>query len=122
MSLERAPNFEERRDSIRASRIVTVRHRRVKRQGTKASNAWQISMTENMSLSGLLFVSAIGYEKGDTIEIEVVMSGILDIFKGYGEVIRSTKHKAGHFYIAVKYVDLKHKPKTRSAKSVIKKS
>lgn len=120
MSLNQSSNYDDRRDSIRANRIVTVRHRCVKHKGKKVSNPWQISLTENMSLSGLLFVSPIGYEKEDIIEIEVVMSGILDIFKGFGEVIRSTQHKAGHYYIAVKYVDLK--PKTRSAKSVIKKS
>jgi hypothetical protein len=122
MSLEHVPNYEERRDSIRAKRIVTVKHRRVKHKGKSVNGKWQVSLTENMSLSGLLFVSPVGYDKGDVIEIEVVMSGILDIFKGFGEVIRSSSQKGGHYYIAVRYVDLKPKTKTRSAKSVIKRS
>ncbi|MBF0489330.1 MAG: hypothetical protein HQL15_01755 [Candidatus Omnitrophica bacterium] len=122
MSLEQPVNYEERRDSIRAQRIVTVRHRLVKHNGRKVSSPWQVSLTENMSLSGLLFVSAIPYEKEDWIEVDVVMSGILDIFKGYGQVIRSTLHNAGYYYVAIKYVDLKSRTKTRSAKKIISKT
>jgi hypothetical protein len=120
MSLHQPSSYEERRDSIRAQRIVTVKHRKVKHKGKTVSAKWQISLTENMSLSGLLFVSPVVYEKNDIVEVEVVMSGILDIFKGFGEVIRATQHKAGHYHIAVKYVDLKAKPKTRSAKRIKK--
>lgn len=120
MSLEQPQGYEERRDSIRAKRIVTVRHRLHKHKSKKKAkaSAWQISMTENMSYSGLLFVSAIGYEAKDIIELEVVMSGLLDIFKGYGEVIRQTKQKGGFFYIAVKYVNFKPSVKNRSAKKI----
>ena len=121
MSLEHVSNFEERRDSLRARRIVTVKHRLVKHKGHKVSGEWQISLTENMSLGGLLFVSAVAYEKGDSIEVEVVMSGILDIFKGYGEVVRSVVRKSGYYHVAIKYVDLKPNVKTRSAKSILRK-
>ena len=114
MSLERSPNYEERRDSIRADRIVTVKHRLVKHKGRKVSSPWQMSLTENMSLSGLLFVSAIAYGKDDLIELEVVMAGILDLFKGFAQVVRSVRHKAGHYCVAVKYVDLKSKTKTKT--------
>ena len=120
MSLEQPIHVEERRDSIRAKRIVNVRHRLVKHNGRKASGPWQMSLTEDMSLSGLLFVSAIGYSKGDVVEVQVVMSGILDIFNGFGEVVRSSRHKGGFYYVAIKYTDLKPKVKTRSAKSVLK--
>ena len=122
MSLEQPNNFEDRRDSIRAARIVTVKHRLVKHKGKKVSKPWQMSLTENMSLSGLLFVSATSYEKKDLIEVEVVMSGLLDLFKGYGEIVRSVLHKSGYYHVAIKYVDLKPRTKTRSAKSVLKKS
>ena len=122
MSLEEQKSFEERRDSIRAHRIVTVKHRRVQHKGHKVSGSWQLSLTENMSLSGLLFVSAVAYEKGDLIEVEVVMSGLLDLFKGFGQVVRSVRQKAGHYHVAIKYTDLKPKTKTRSAKSMLKKS
>ncbi len=118
MSLEQQKNYDERRDSIRARRIVTVRHRLHKHKSKVTNGQWQVSMTENMSYSGLLFVSAIGYEAGDIVELEVVMSGLLDIFKGYAQVIRQTKQKGGFFYIAVKYVDFKPSVKNRSAKKV----
>ena len=122
MSLEQAKDFEERRDSIRARRIVTVRHRLAKHKGRSVNGRWQVSVTEDMSLSGLLFVSAIVYEKDDVVEIEVVMSGLLDIFKGYGQVVRIDRQKGGHCYVAVKYIDLKPPTKTRSAKKILKKS
>lgn len=79
---------------------------------------WQLSTTENMSLSGLLFISAIQYHMGDVVELQVVMSGVLDIFNGYGKVMRSTKNKGGYYNIGVKYVDLKIKK--RPAKTLLK--
>ena len=110
-------SFEERRDSVRAKRIVTVRHRLVKHKNRKVESMWQLATTENMSLSGQLFVSALAYHAGDIIELQVVMSGVLDIFNGFGKVIRATRNKGGYYQIGVKYVDLK--PKSRSAKSVL---
>ncbi len=122
MSLEQPQDNEERRDSLRARRIVTVKHRLVEHKGRSVSKPWQLSTTEDMSLSGLLFVSPFAYEKEDLIEVEVIMSGILDIFKGYGQVVRSIQHKSGYYHVAIKYTDLKPRPRTRSAKSVLKKS
>ena len=122
MSLEQSSNYEEKRDSIRAKRIVTVRHRLAKHKGKKvAVGDWQVAMTENMSYSGLLFASATEYQPGDWVEVEVVMSGFLDIFKGYGEVVRQKKHKNGFYYIAIKYVDLKSK-ETKKAETKVKKA
>jgi len=109
--------YEERRDSIRAKRIITVRHRLVKHNSRKVDSMWQLATTENMSLSGALFVSALAYHPGDIIEMQVVMSGVLDIFNGFGKVIRSSRNKGGYYQIAVKYVDLKSK--RRSAKSLL---
>ncbi len=110
-------SFEERRDSVRAKRIITVRHRLVKHRGRKVDSMWQLATTENMSLSGLLFVSALAYHPADIIELQVVMSGVLDIFNGYGKVIRAARNKGGNYHVAVKYVDLKIK--TRPAKSIL---
>ena len=110
-------SFEERRDSVRASRIITVRHRLAKHKGRKVESAWQLSTTENMSLSGLLFVSALAYELDDVVELQVVMSGVLDIFNGYGKVMRTSRNKGGYYHVGVKYVDLK--PQKRSAKTLI---
>src|SRR5271170_6904140 len=108
-------SYEERRDSVRANRIITVRHRLVRHNNRKVNSMWQLATTENMSLSGLLFVSALAYHPGDVIELQVVMSGVLDIFNGYGKVIRASRNKGGYYQVAVKYVDLK--TKRRPAKS-----
>jgi len=110
-------NFEERRDSVRAKRIITVRHRLIKHNNRKTDSMWQLATTENMSLSGLLFVSALPYASGDVIELQLVMSGILDIFNGFGKVIRSSRNKGGNYHVAVKYVELKSRP--RAAKSIV---
>jgi len=110
-------SFEERRDSVRAKRIITVRHRLVKHNNRKVDSMWQLATTENMSISGLLFVSALAYHAGDIIELQVVMSGVLDIFNGYGKVVRVIRNKAGYYQVGVKYVDLK--TKSRPAKSII---
>ena len=109
--------YEERRDSVRAKRIITVRHRLIKHNNRKTDSIWQLATTENMSLSGLLFVSALAYHPGDIIELQVVMSGVLDIFNGYGKVIRSIRNKGGYYQVGVKYVDLKSK--RRSVKSIL---
>ena len=113
-------SFKERRDSVRARRVITVRHRLVKHKGRKAGSAWELAATENMSLSGLLFVSASAYAVGDVVQLQVVMSGVLDIFNGYGKVVRALRNKGGHYHLAVKYMDLKQK--NRSAKSLLKPS
>jgi len=116
MSAKHDP-FEDRRDSVRSKRIITVRHRLVRHNNRKVISMWQLAATENMSLSGLLFVSALAYHPGDVIELQVVMSGVLDIFNGYGKVIRLSRTKSGYYHIAVKYVNLKSK--RRPAKTVL---
>ena len=110
-------SFEERRDSVRAQRIITVRHRLIKHNNRRVNSMWQLATTENMSLSGLLFVSALPYHAGDIVELQVVMSGVLDIFNGFGKVIRSSRNKGGYYQVGVKYVDLKLK--RRPAKTLL---
>jgi hypothetical protein len=70
-----------------------------------------------MSLSGLLFVSALAYQPGDIVELQVVMSGVLEIFNGFGKVVRATRNKGGYYQVGVRYVDLKSR--RRSAKTVL---
>ena len=109
-------NSAERRDSVRIRRIVTVRHRLNKRDGKKFEDIWQLSTTEDMSYSGLLFSSALPYKINDVVELQVVMSGVLFLFNGYGRVVRVHEQKNGYFQVAVRYVDLKMRP--RNAKSL----
>ena len=107
----------ERRGSLRARRIVTVRHRLFKRNSKKISSDWILSTTENMSATGLLFNSPLGYKLNDVIEVQVVMSGILDIFNGYGKVVRVENKRGGYYHIALHYVGLK--PRRRNAKTLM---
>ncbi len=109
-------NSRERRDSVRIKRIVTVRHRLNKRNGKKQEDIWQLSTTEDMSYSGLLFASVLPYKVDDIVELQVVMSGVLFLFNGYGRVVRIHEQKNGYFQVAVKYVDLK--VRRRNAKSL----
>jgi len=110
-------NFHDRRDSVRVKRIVTVRHRLFKRDGKKREDIWQLATTEDMSYSGLLFSSVLPYKINDEIELQVVMSGVLYLFNGYGKVVRVAKEKGGTFHIGVKYVDLK--ARRRSGKDLV---
>ena len=107
-------SFEERRRGIRARRILSIRHRLYKRENHLAkTEPWFLSMTENMSYNGVLFTSSAAYLKGDIIELEVILSGVLDIFRGYGRVVRVDKKPSGVVYsVAVTLVDLKDKPKS----------
>jgi hypothetical protein len=109
--------LKEQRDSVRARRVVTVRHRLVKHNNRRADSIWQLSVSENMSLSGLLLKSTVDYKPGDIIELEVVMSGVLDIFIGFGKVIRTLSQKDGNYQIGIKYIDLKSK--YRTAKTIL---
>lgn len=111
-------NVQERRDSVRIKRIVTVRHRLHKRDNKKREDIWQLSTTEDMSYSGLLFNSVLPYQTDDVLELQVVMSGVLFLFNGYGRVVRVLKNEKDYFQVAVKYVDLKS-PRHRDAKSLI---
>lgn len=57
-----------------------------------------------MSYLGLSFLSDTPYQIDDVLELHVVMSGILDIFKGYGQVVRVEKKETGAFYlIAIRF-------------------
>ena len=112
-------NIEERRAFMRAKRILSVRHRLVNRQNKNVRVEWHLSMTEDMSAGGLLFSSAVHYLLNDIVEVHVVMSGVLDIFRGYGRVVRvEKKDGAAFFWVAVQYTALKQKA-TRSAKSFL---
>ena len=102
--------IEDRRSALRAPRILNIRHRLRKRRGKTVDSPWYVSMTENMSGSGILFRSSVAYLIGDTVELEVIFSGVLDIFRGFARVVRVDKDKARRGYpIAVTLIDLKKK-------------
>ncbi len=109
----------ERRHGERVNRVVAVRHRLIKRSGRQVPSEWSLSTTKNMSHSGFLFLSARPYRKGDILELQVVMSGIIDIYRGQAQVVRMTEVGATSFDIGVKNLLPKNPP--RKAKSHFKK-
>lgn len=111
--------INERRRSMRAYRILNVRHRLHKRS-VPPNKSWNLTVTENMSAYGILFTSPIPYSIDDIIEMEVVMSGVLDVFKGYARVVWAAKRKKSNAYsIGVEYVGLRPK-KNNPKKSTTK--
>jgi hypothetical protein len=107
----------ERRNGERADRVVAISHRLYKQGGHHDLSDWSLSTTKNMSHSGLLFLSDVPYRLGDMVEIHVVMSGIIDIFVGCGQVMRVIENGPKAFDIGVKYVQ--PKAQGRSAKKHI---
>jgi hypothetical protein len=110
----------ERRNGERVSRVVAVRHRLIKRLGRKSPTEWSLSTTKNMSHSGFLFLSTIAYRKGDVLELQVVMSGLIDVYRGQAQVVRVTEVGSSLFDVGVR--NLLPKAPPRKAKShLIKK-
>lgn len=106
---------EERRSSVRAKRVLSIQYRLVNTKRKGANLAWHLSATEDMSIGGLSFYTDCEYRIDDTLQILVVMSGVLDIFKGNAKVVRVEKKKTGAYYlVAVKFVD--KNGRSRSAK------
>ena len=104
----------DRRNGVRANRVIAVKHRLIKRGSRKQATVWSLSTTKNMSVSGILFMSPVEYHVGDHIELEVVLSGMIDVFNGTAEVVRARAASFNSFDIAAKYIE--PKIKNRSAK------
>jgi len=109
----------DRRNGVRANRVIAVKHRLIKRGGKKYEPVWSLSTTKNMSVSGILFMSPFEYRQGDHIQLEVVMSGMIDVYNGLAEVVRVLPASYNSFDIAAKYIE--PKPRSRSAKTHLKK-
>ena len=105
----------ERRVFIRAKRVLSIEYHLIKPSRLHIDKNWHLSTTQDMSLGGLTFFTDIEYRPGDILEVRVVMSGVLDIFKGLCRVIRVEKKKTGaYFLIAVQFIN--PRAKSRSAK------
>lgn len=108
--------IDEKRAAVRAKRILSIQYRLVKSKNKESDTRWHLSTTHDMSVMGLSFLSDVSYQVDDTLELHVIMSGVLDIFKGYGKVVRVERKATGAFYlIAVKFTENKavtHRGKT----------
>ena len=108
--------IEERRHGIRAKRVLSIQYRLLKPKSNHKDKEWYISTTQDMSISGLSFLSEHSFIPGDVIELKVVMSGILDIYNGLAKVVRTERKKTAAYYlVGVKFLGMKAKP--RRAKS-----
>ncbi len=109
-------SVEERRGSIRAKRVLSIYYKVSKSRRKISDTTWKLSTTEDMSVGGLSFYADQEMRVGDTIELQVIMSGILDIYKGFGKVVRVIRKKTGAYYlIAIKLLNKKN-VNSRSAK------
>jgi c-di-GMP-binding flagellar brake protein YcgR len=107
----------ERRIFVRAKRVLSIEYRPTKPLAKKADEMWKLSTTQDMSLGGLTFYTDREFRQGDILEIHVVMSGVLDIFKGLCKVVRVERKKSGaYFLLAVQFTNNK---KSRSAKRYV---
>lgn len=111
-------SIEERREAIRAKRILSIQFRIVKSRVKDFDNSWHLSTTHDMSFSGIAFLSDIPMQVDDVVELQVVMSGILDVCKGFGQVVRVEKKSTGVYcMVAVKFVESPLKKSKRASKS-----
>lgn len=110
----------ERRKAVRAQRILSIQYKLAQTKRRNADKKWYLSTTHDMSISGLSFLSEVPYQVDEVLELQVVMSGILDVFKGYGKVVRVQRKTTGaYFLIAVKFIDFKpgqNRVRARAAK------
>ncbi len=89
----------DRRQTIRAKHILSIKYRLAQTSRKIVDKSWHLSLTDNMSAGGLAFVSEQEFKKDEILQVEVVMSGILDIFKGYGKVVYASKKPTGVYHL-----------------------
>ena len=104
--------IKERRSSLRTKRVLSIEHRCVSSQRKNLEKSWYLSTTEDISFGGLTFYTDYEYRPGDVLELRVVMSGLLDIFKGLAKVVRiEKKEMASYFLVAVNFQEKKTRSK-----------
>ena len=109
-------DWSERRGFVRAKRILSIEYQLTKSARRKVDPAWHLSTTQDMSLGGLTFFTDVEFRPGDVLEVKVVMSGVLDIFKGPCQVVRVDKKRTGAYFLtAVQFIN--NRIKSRSAKT-----
>ena len=98
----------DRRKGIRAQRVLSIQFRLFKKAETTKTiedSPWHHSTTHDMSYSGISFLSTVPFQIDDILELNVVMSGLLDIVDSYGQIVRVQKKEHGAQYIiAVKLI------------------
>lgn len=96
--------IKERRGCSRATRILSIEYRLYNSRRQHSDPNWHLSTTEDVSPAGLSFYSDYEYRLGDILDVRVVMSGLLEVFKGQCEVVRAEQKRLGAcFFIALHF-------------------
>ncbi|MBI5023441.1 MAG: PilZ domain-containing protein [Candidatus Omnitrophica bacterium] len=96
--------IKERRGCSRTTRILSIEYRLYKSRRQHSDPNWHLSTTEDVSPAGLSFYSDYEYRPGDILDVRVVMSGLLEVFKGPCEVVRAEQKRLGAcFFIALRF-------------------
>lgn len=96
----------ERRYSTRAKRVLGVQFKLVKGQRNDARKDWNLSTTEDMGAGGLSFYTDREFSAGDCLELQVIISGMMDVYTGHARVVRVERMAYGAcFLIAVKFIE-----------------
>ena len=108
--------IKERRGCSRAARILSIEYRLYKSRRQHSDPNWHLSTTEDVSPEGLSFYSEHEYHLGDILDVRVVMSGLLEVFKGQCEVVRAEQKRLGAcFFIALRFASFGQTAKSAPA-------
>jgi c-di-GMP-binding flagellar brake protein YcgR len=114
----------ERRQFVRAKRVMSIEYRLVKSAAKQLGRDkdWKLSVTYDMSAGGVSFYSEGEFKKDDILEVRIVLSGLLDIYKGYARIVRVDKKKNGVFsLIAIQFQEKHSTTRSKSSKTVKKR-
>lgn len=107
----------ERRRAIRARRVLSIQFRLIKSRGRAVADShWHLSTTQDMSAVGISFLSEVPFRLTDVLELHMVLSGVIDIYKGSGKVVRVEEKVPGRSYlVAVQFTENKKITKSQTA-------
>jgi len=89
----------ERRRHERVNRALALQFRikKSKQKGADTDN-WHLSLTIDMSAGGIAFESPFALMIGDRLELHVVVSGVVEVVKAEGKVVRIEEVRPGELY------------------------
>ncbi len=108
------PLLKERRLCLRTQRILSIEYRLKRGQLKNADRSWHLSTTHEICLGGVSFYSDYEYHTGDVLEIHVAMSGMINVFRGFGKIVHvQHKQMAASYLVAVQFTADESQPQTR---------
>ena len=91
---------QDRRRHERVQRALAIQFRikKTKQKGAD-TDTWHLSLTTDMSANGIAFESPFPVLIGDRLELHVVVSGVVDVVKAEGKVVRVEEMKEDEIYM-----------------------